>query len=49
LSKGDTVTVSEDDLNGDFDITQIKQLGGGLVKLHLTENQTGSTNEDVWR
>ena len=49
LSQGDTVTVAEDDLVGDFDISKIEPVGGGLVKLYLTEHQTGSTDEDVWR
>ena len=49
LSQGDTVTVAEDDLAGDFDILKIEPIGGGLVKLLLTEHQTGSADEDVWR
>jgi hypothetical protein len=49
LTQGDTVTVAEDDLAGDFDISKIEPVGGGLVKLHLTEHQTGSSDEDIWR
>jgi hypothetical protein len=49
LSQGATVTVAEDDLNGNFDISKIEPIGGGLVKLHLTEHQTGSADEDIWR
>jgi hypothetical protein len=49
LSQGDTVTVAEDDMAGDFDILKIEPLSGELVKLHLTDHQTGSTDEDVWR
>jgi hypothetical protein len=49
LLQGDTITVAEDELAGDFDIAKIESIGGGLVKLHLTEHQTGSTDEDIWR
>ena len=49
LSQGDTVTVAEDDLVGNFDVSKIEPIGGGLVKLHLTEHQSGSIDEDVWR
>ena len=49
LSQGDTVTVEDDDLVGDFDISKIEPMGSGLVKLHLTDHQTGSTDEDIWR